>query len=136
MGEASGSQLRIWNHSLPSLVTKIDWYGDLNPEAVAFIRYDSEIEDIHQHLQNFLDNPRKYQQMGIKGKQILKNDHNPQLYAQAIIDVAKQVCEYRHHSAVDRIVQRVAQELNYLNPNIPSNSNLTNISEVIEFITH
>jgi hypothetical protein len=72
--------------------------------------------------------------MGIKGKQILKNDHNPDLYTQAIIDVAKQVCEYRHHCAVDHIIQRVAQELNYLNPNIPSNSNLTNISEVIEFI--
>lgn len=135
MGEASGSQLRIWNHSLPSLVTKIDWYGSLNPEAVAFVRQDHEIEDIHQHLQSFLDNPYKYQKMGIKGKQILKNDHNPDLYTQTIIDVAKQVCDYRHHSAVDRIIQRVAQELNYLNPNIPSNSNLTNISEVIEFIT-
>lgn len=134
MGEASGSQLRIWNHSLPSLVTKIDWYGSLNPEAVAFVRHDHEIEDIHQHLQSFLDNPYEYQKMGIKGKQILKNDHNPDLYIQAIIDVAKQVCEYRHHSAVDRIIQRVAQELNYLNPNIPSSSNLTNISEVIEFI--
>lgn len=135
MGEASGSQLRIWNHSLPSLVTKIDWYGSLNPEAVAFVRQDHEIEDIHQHLQSFLDNPYKYQKMGIKGKQILENDHNPDLYTQAIIDVAKQVCDYRHHSAVDRIIQRVAQELNSLNPNILSNSNLTNISEVIEFIT-
>ena len=135
MGEASGSQLRIWNHGLPSLVTKTGWYGSLNPEAVAFVRHNHEVEDIHQHLQNFLDNPHDYQQMGIKGKQILENDHSPDSYTQAIIDVAKQVCEYRHHSAVDRIIKRVASELNYLNSSILSNSNLTNISEVIKFIT-
>jgi glycosyltransferase involved in cell wall biosynthesis len=135
MGEASGSQLRIWNHSLPSLVTKIDWYGSLNPEAVAFVRHNHEIEDIQQHLQNFLDNPHDYQKMGIKGKQILENDHHPNLYTQAIIDVVKQVYDYRQHSAIDRIIQCVARELNYLNPNIASNSNLTNISEAIKFIT-
>lgn len=135
MGEASGSQLRIWNHSLPSLVTNIDWYSSLNPEAVAFIRHDFEIDDIHQHLQNFLDNPSQYQQMGIKGKQILENDHHPLLYAQAIVDVSQKVCEYRHHTTLDRIIKRVASELNYLNPNIPSNSHLTKISEVIKFMT-
>ncbi|MBL1210082.1 hypothetical protein [Geminocystis sp. GBBB08] len=70
-----------------------------------------------------------------KGKQIPENNYHPQLYAQAIVEVAKQICEYRHHSGVDRIIQRVASEFNYLNPNIPSNSHLTNISEVIKFIT-
>ncbi|WP_373480553.1 glycosyltransferase [Geminocystis sp.] len=135
MGEASGSQLRLWSHGLPSLVTKIGWYGNLNPSAVAFVRHDHEIKDIHQHLQNFLDNPQEYKNKGIEGKKILETDHHPQLYAQAIVDFATQVCQYRCQSSINRIIKRVSSELNYLNPNLLSNSSLDNVSEAIKFIT-
>ncbi len=38
MGEASGSQLRIWAHALPSLVTRVGWYATLPDDAVAHVR--------------------------------------------------------------------------------------------------
>src|SRR5437762_1535146 len=38
MGEASLSQLQIWDHALPSLVTRLGWYAALPKEAVDFVR--------------------------------------------------------------------------------------------------
>ena len=57
MGEASASQLRIWRHSLPSLVTDIGWYAMLPNEVVARVRPEAELEDIQTHLANFLRTP-------------------------------------------------------------------------------
>ena len=43
MGEASGSQLRIWAHALPSLVTNVGWYATLPADTVVHISaYDTE----------------------------------------------------------------------------------------------
>ena len=64
MGEASVSQLQIWDHALPSLVTKVGWYACLPAETVAFVRPDHEIIDIHAHLRAFLSEPWRYAQMG------------------------------------------------------------------------
>ncbi|HUK87904.1 MAG TPA: hypothetical protein VLT85_09590, partial [Terriglobales bacterium] len=50
MGESSGSQLRIWDHSLASLVTPVGWYARLPKDSVGFARADHEVEDIHAHL--------------------------------------------------------------------------------------
>lgn len=134
MGEASGSQLRLWSHGLPSLVTNIGWYSSLNPSTVAFVRHDHEIEDIQRHLQDFLAHPQKYQNMGKIGKEILETNHTPSLYAEAIVDFVTQVCKYRTHSSLDRMVKRVAMELNYLSPNVKSKHNLRHVSEIIKFI--
>ena len=40
MGEASASQLRIWGHALPSLVSPVGWYSCLPEGAVDFVRPD------------------------------------------------------------------------------------------------
>jgi hypothetical protein len=56
MGEASGSQLRIWDHALPSIVSKNDWYATLPSETVAFVSPDHEIEGVKYHLKYFLKN--------------------------------------------------------------------------------
>ena len=46
MGEASGTQLRIWDHALPSLVTRVGWYAELPSDVVRFVRPEDEINDI------------------------------------------------------------------------------------------
>src|SRR5262249_38055921 len=46
MGESSGGQLRIWDHALPSLVTREGWYASLPEDVVAFVRPNHEITDI------------------------------------------------------------------------------------------
>ena len=43
MGEASASQLRIWEHALPSLVTRVGWYASLPEDAVAHVRPENEV---------------------------------------------------------------------------------------------
>ena len=90
-GEASGSQLRIWSHALPSLVTRIGWYADLPEFAVAFVRHDREIEDIQQHLRNFLAHPVKFAKMGRRGQQLLLKEHAPDTYARRIIQFAMDI---------------------------------------------
>src|SRR5688500_15225353 len=47
MGEASGSQLRIWSRGLASLVTRTGWYAELPPDSVGFVDPANEIADLH-----------------------------------------------------------------------------------------
>ncbi|AMW26618.1 glycosyltransferase [Arthrospira platensis] len=90
-GEASASQLRIWSHGLPSLVTRIGWYAQIPENAVAFIRHDCEIEDIQQQLKNFIDDPERFAKIGENGREILAKEHSPALYAQKVVDFAKDI---------------------------------------------
>jgi glycosyltransferase involved in cell wall biosynthesis len=90
-GEASGSQMRIWSHKLPSIVTRIGWYGDLPEETVAFVSHDKEIEDLQQQLRNFLSYPAKFREMGQKGHDLLTREHDPDLYARKIVEFAQEV---------------------------------------------
>lgn len=86
MGEASGSQLRIWKHALPSLVSRVGWYSTLPAEAVAFVEPEREVTDIQKHLKAFLDDPARFCAMGEAGRRVLVEQHAPELYAQAIVD--------------------------------------------------
>ena len=90
-GEASGSQLRIWSHGLPTLVTRIGWYAQIPETAVRFVSYDREIEDIQQQLQNFIADPASFAKIGENGRGILANEHSPALYSQKVVDFAKEV---------------------------------------------
>ena len=46
MGEASGSQLRIWSNGLASVVTDIGWYGQLPDETVFKVRPEHQRKDL------------------------------------------------------------------------------------------
>ena len=46
MGEASGSQLRIWANSLPSVVSDVSWYGTLPADAVFRVTPGREVEEL------------------------------------------------------------------------------------------
>lgn len=90
-GEASGSQLRIWSHALPSLVTYIGWYATIPDNAVAFVRHDREIEDIHRQLEDFLKNPDRFAEMGREGQKILAEKHSPALFAKQVVNFSRQI---------------------------------------------
>jgi glycosyltransferase involved in cell wall biosynthesis len=90
-GEASGSQMRIWSHGLPSLVTRIGWYADLPEDTVAFVSHDREIEDIQEQLRDFLANPAKFAEMGRKGQELLAREHNPDTYARKVVEFAQEI---------------------------------------------
>jgi len=87
MGEASGSQLRIWAHALPSLVTNVGWYSTLPTDAVVHVRADeNESGDIQSALRAFVDNPERFAAMGQRGRKILEAQHLPEKYAEGLIE--------------------------------------------------
>lgn len=113
MGEASGSQLRIWDHALPSLVTKGGWYEDISEEAVAFVHPGHEIADIQAHLASFLDNPARFAKMGENGRQILEKYHSPGVYAKAIAAFVANMNVFLSHADTQYLVSRVGAEMSY-----------------------
>ena len=90
-GEASGSQMRIWSHGLPSLVTRIGWYADLPDNTVAFVSHNQEILDIQKKLRNFITNYSHFQEIGRQGKVRLTQFHDPELYVCQVVDFAEKI---------------------------------------------
>ena len=91
MGEASGSQLRIWDQAVPSLVTRIGWYADLPPDTVAYVDPENEIFDLHAHFDGLRQNPEKYRQIGQRGRAALIAGHSPESYIKAIAELLGEV---------------------------------------------
>ena len=88
MGEASASQLRIWEHALPTLVTRVGWYASLPENVVAHVDPEREVEDIKSHLESFLDDPDRFARMGEQGLRFLEREHHPEAYVKTIISLA------------------------------------------------
>lgn len=81
MGEASGSQLRIWSRGLASVVTRAGWYGQLPPEAVWFVDPANEVADLHRHFRAAMQEPDALARMGEAGRRQLEAQHDPARYA-------------------------------------------------------
>jgi glycosyltransferase involved in cell wall biosynthesis len=106
MGEASASQLRIWEHALPSLVTKVGWYGSLSEDTVAHVRPDYEVEDIRAHLAAFLQNPERFAGMGREGRRFLEEEHNQNKYVETIVSLVKSSRELNLRKAAIDLAHR------------------------------
>jgi glycosyltransferase involved in cell wall biosynthesis len=117
MGEASESQLRLWNHCLPTLVTAVGWYASLPHTAVDFVRPEHEIHDLRAHLQAFLANPARFAAKGHHGRRLLEQRHSPEAYASAILEFAAEVQRFRPRSVAHLLVERAATEMSgWTNP--------------------
>lgn len=90
MGEASGSQLRIWNASAAAVVTDLGWYGDLPEDTVFKIPLEEEAEALQTLIRQINDDRGIAQQVGAAGRKRLESHHPPALYAQGIAHVAQQ----------------------------------------------
>lgn len=108
MGEASGSQLRLWDHALPSLVTKTGWYAEQPDDTVFMVDPDREREDIHRYLQLFLDNPAQFRSFGANGRKYLLSEHSPRQYAQGLKDFLTQADQWRGKGYRKYLAGRVA----------------------------
>jgi glycosyltransferase involved in cell wall biosynthesis len=86
MGEASHSQLRIWDHALPSIVTQAGWYAGLPPQTVAAVRPRTAVKELQQHLIGFLRDKTPYEQIGRMGNQWLHEQHDPENYVSRLLE--------------------------------------------------
>lgn len=100
MGEASASQLRIWQHSLPSLVTDTGWYATIPKNTVGIVRRDAESEDIQTHLANFLRTPETYRELGRNGRRYVEEHHTVEAYVRSLLDLVNATLRAKARQAV------------------------------------
>ncbi|MCG8611398.1 MAG: glycosyltransferase [Pseudomonadales bacterium] len=81
MGEASGSQLRLWNAGLPSLVTNVGYYATLPDDAVIKIDIENEAVEIQKALTRLLETPEQIAALGVNGFNYLRHHHQANDYA-------------------------------------------------------
>jgi glycosyltransferase involved in cell wall biosynthesis len=112
VGEASLSQLMIWAHSLPTLVTAVGWYAGLPQEAVAFVRPGHEVGDLQYHLRAFLADSDRFAQMGACGRRILEERHTPGKYVEALRQYSSDALRERLRGATRHLAASVGGELN------------------------
>lgn len=92
MGEASGSQLRIWNAAALAAVTDLGWYASLPPDTVAHIPLDKEAESLADLLRKIATDRRYGEAIGEAGRRRLAA-HSPALYADGIVAIATRYAE-------------------------------------------
>ncbi|HEU4434206.1 MAG TPA: glycosyltransferase, partial [Pyrinomonadaceae bacterium] len=109
MGEASASQLRIWEHALPSLVTRVGWYASLSPDAVAHVRPDNEVADIRSHLEKFLQDPARFARMGQHGRRLVETEHHPKAYVSTIVSLVENARQFKLRHAAFGLAQRAGE---------------------------
>lgn len=111
MGEASGSQLHLWQYGLPSLVTRRAWYATLPDDTVAFVRPQHEIEDIQRHLAEFLRDPETYRALGRNGRRFVEEHHSIESYATALLEFAADAPDFRARWVARDLARRSAMAL-------------------------
>jgi glycosyltransferase involved in cell wall biosynthesis len=135
MGESSGSQLRIWDHVLPSLVTRTGWYATIPDDAVAFVRPGHEVEDIQLHLRAFLADPERFARMGERGRRMLEEHHQPAAYVRAIIESAAYVQRFGHHAWGYCLAERAAAEMGLWLPPTAANEPYARVAAAVRGLT-
>lgn len=111
MGEASASQLRIWDHCLPSIVSDIDWYADLSDGTVFKVRPEREEADLMAHLRAYLADPGSFREAGRLGRKVLEKAHTPARYAERLAEFVREVRRLRPARALFDLVPAIAHAI-------------------------
>ncbi|MBE9032837.1 glycosyltransferase family 4 protein [filamentous cyanobacterium LEGE 11480] len=136
MGEASISQLRIWRHALPALVTQVGWYAEQPEDIVCFVRPEHEVEDIQQHLAALIKQPEHFRAMGQRGRQRLESMHSPDAYAQAIVRFAAQLKPGYQNLTTQYWLEQVAGIMAPWQAGELSDRDLDRVTQTISWLSH
>ncbi|MBM07593.1 MAG: hypothetical protein CMH88_14805 [Oceanibulbus sp.] len=93
MGEASGSQLRIWNAGAPAAVTRLGWYAELPENVAYFVDLEEEVEQLHALFSTLAADRRAGAEIGAAGRAYFEAHHDPDTYAEEIVKIARQSAE-------------------------------------------
>ena len=111
MGEASGSQLHLWQYGLPSLVTRKAWYATLPENTVAFVRPERDVEDIQRHLAAFIARPDEYRALGRNGRDYVSSRHSIERYASDLLELAEHAGQFRAGWIARNLARRAASTM-------------------------
>jgi glycosyltransferase involved in cell wall biosynthesis len=132
MGEASGSQLHLWQFGLPALVTRGAWYETLPENTVAFVRPDHETEDIHGHLTGYLADPEKYRELGRNGRRYVAEHHSMESYVDGLLEIAERAPEFQAAWLARNLARRAASSLNGWCNRTTINDFIPNVADQIQ----
>ncbi len=116
MGEASGSQLRIWSAGLASLVTDVGWYAQLPPDTVFALEHTQEEALLVHHFRRVRQSPATYAAAGARGRAHLERWHAPRRYAEALLAVAAQHAAQHARCVGHDLAEAAARALLELGP--------------------
>ncbi|MFL6515092.1 MAG: glycosyltransferase, partial [Chthoniobacterales bacterium] len=111
MGEASASQLRIWQHGLPSLVTDVGWYATVPENIVAMVRPEAELEDIQHHLAEFLRDPGAYRTLGTNGRRYVEEHHTVDGYVRGLLEMVERTLTARSRQVASWMTARAGRAI-------------------------
>jgi glycosyltransferase involved in cell wall biosynthesis len=84
LGEASFSQLTLWNHAVPTIVSDVGWYADLPKETVYAIDPRRAAVELVRAIASFFAEPARFAEMGRRGKRELETRHSPRTYVERL----------------------------------------------------
>lgn len=135
MGEASSSQLRIWSHALPSLVTNIGWYASLPKTAVIHISIENEVHEIQRSLTKFLAMPEAVFSMGHKGESFLNIHHSPETYSRKLMKFSEYPYKSTCYPVTSRLIDEASLHLQSWFGKEATTLELVHLAEAVHFIT-
>jgi len=86
MGEASYSQLTLWNHAVPTIVSDVGWYADLPRGSVYHIDPRRTLPELTRAIATFFAEPARFAEMGRLGRQALEARHSPSRYVERLTE--------------------------------------------------
>jgi glycosyltransferase involved in cell wall biosynthesis len=95
IGEASGTQLRIWNGAAPSVVTRLGWFGDLPDDCVLKLSVENEAAELDQLLTRLAQDRHAFDPLGAAGRARVLAEHAPEAYARIVLAAAAETPELR-----------------------------------------
>src|SRR5579872_137209 len=114
MGEASMSQLQIWDHELPSIVTRTGWYATMPENTALSVEIEREIDDLKRHLTAFAERPELFSSLGVNGRRTLIEHHAPERYVADFLAFCEETTAWRANSAMLGSAARAGRQLGSL----------------------
>ena len=111
MGEASASQLRIWDAALPSLVTRTGWYATLPGDTVFFVEPEREAETLRAQLAALRRDDTLLRAAGLRGRALLEQHHTPAGYARGLLRIVEQADRLHARRQAIELSRRAARAM-------------------------
>ncbi len=118
VGEASASQLKLWEHAVPTLVTPLGWYKSLPSDAVLPVPVGRERETIHEHLERIAADALAYRRIGERGREVVTTDHTPRGYAEGMVEIVRRHSNESVSQRQGRYARCAAERIVQLSPRL------------------